>query len=87
VIATDEIGRREDVEALEEMLNAGVSILATAHGASVDDLRGRPVLRDLLRRRIVERFVVLEYRHGPGTVRAVVDGGSFKTLGAVGCLR
>jgi stage III sporulation protein AA len=87
VIATDEIGRREDVEALEEMLNAGVSILATAHGASVDDLRGRPVLRDLLGRRIVERFVVLEYRHGPGAVRAVVDGGSFQALGAVRCSR
>ncbi|MBE0466262.1 MAG: stage III sporulation protein AA [Candidatus Desulforudis sp.] len=81
VIATDEIGRREDVEALEEMLNAGVNIVATAHAASVEELRGRPVLRELLGRQIVERFIILEYRHGPGVVRAVVDGRTFQAVG------
>jgi stage III sporulation protein AA len=87
VIATDEIGRREDVEALEEMLNAGVKIVATAHAASVEDLRGRPVLRDLLQRRIIERFVILEYRHGPGAVREVIDGYTFEAVGVLKCSR
>ncbi len=87
VIATDEIGRREDVEALEEMLNAGVRIVATAHAASVEELGSRPVLRDLLQRHIVERFVVLEYRHGPGAVRRIIDGRNFETVEAIQCSR
>lgn len=74
VIATDEIGRPEDVDALKEVLNAGVSILATAHAASVDELRRRPVFRDLLALGIVERFIILGRSRGPGTVEAVVDG-------------
>lgn len=74
VIATDEIGRREDVGALEEVLNAGVSILATAHAASVDELRRRPVFRDLLALGIIERLIVLGRTRGPGTVEAVIDG-------------
>lgn len=81
VIATDEIGRREDVEALEEMLNAGVKILVTAHAASIEDLRGRPVLRYLLRRRIIERFIILGYVNGPGVVRSVIDGHNLEPVG------
>ncbi len=32
VIAVDEIGSKEDVEALEYVMNCGVKILATVHG-------------------------------------------------------
>ena len=35
VVATDELGRAEDVCAVREALNAGVSILATVHGTYV----------------------------------------------------
>ncbi|MEW6457479.1 MAG: stage III sporulation protein AA [Bacillota bacterium] len=85
VIATDEIGRREDVTALEEMLNAGVKILATAHAASLDELRGRPVLRYILRRRIIERFVILEYARGPGALKAIIDGHTQRPMGVSAC--
>ncbi|MDI6709686.1 MAG: stage III sporulation protein AA [Thermoanaerobacterales bacterium] len=85
VIATDEIGRREDVGALEEVLNAGVSILATAHAASVDELRRRPVFRDLLALGIIERFIVLGRARGPGTVEAVIEGRALRREAAAAC--
>lgn len=41
VIIVDEIGRKEDIEALIEALHAGVRVIATAHGSSVEELQTR----------------------------------------------
>ncbi len=73
VLVTDEIGRREDAEAIEEALHCGVAVLATAHGSSWEELLRRPALKDLLLRGSFTRFVLLSTRHGPGTIEAVLD--------------
>jgi len=85
VIATDEIGRREDVDALEEVLNAGVKILTTAHGSSLADLSERPVLSNLIRSKIFERFVILGRSRGVGTIEDIIDGKSYRSLGVKKC--
>lgn len=41
VLVVDEIGRKEDIHALVEALNAGVRVIATAHGSSVGELQSR----------------------------------------------
>lgn len=41
IIAVDEIGGKEDVDALQVALNSGVSILATMHGKSKEDILGK----------------------------------------------
>ncbi|MHB1042150.1 MAG: stage III sporulation protein AA [Eubacteriales bacterium] len=74
VIATDEIGRKEDVLAIEEVLNAGVKILATVHGSSLEDLTGRPALGHLVKSGTIERYVILSHSRGAGTVESIVDG-------------
>ena len=51
VIAVDEIGSREDIDAISYVINCGCGILATIHGDSIDDIRTRPVLRSWSRRR------------------------------------
>lgn len=81
VIAADEIGRREDVDAMEEVLNAGIKILITAHGSSLAELSERPVLSRLIRSKMIERYVILGRSRGVGTVEDIVDG---KTLRSVG---
>ncbi len=75
IIAADEIGRPEDALALNEAASAGVAVVATAHGSSVEDLRARPMLRGLLESGLFELFVVLSRRNGPGTVEAVLNCG------------
>ncbi|MTI79980.1 MAG: stage III sporulation protein AA [Firmicutes bacterium] len=85
VIATDEIGRMEDVEALEEVLNAGVKVLTTAHGAAVDDIEKRPAIKRLLKLQAIERLVVLDRSKGPGTVKQVLDGITYRPLGVKRC--
>ncbi len=73
VIAVDEIGTREDVEAISYVINSGCSILATIHGSSIDDVRTRPMLRKLVDQRIFDRYVVLGNSNGVGTIENIFD--------------
>lgn len=71
VLAVDEIGRPEDAAAIHEAVRSGIRVLATAHGRDLDEIRRRPVLRDLIRDNVFQRYVVLSKRNGAGTVEAV----------------
>ena len=73
IIAVDELGRREDVAAVEEVLNAGVKLIATAHGRDFADIETRPQLRALVRRKIFERYLFLSNRNGTGTIEGLCD--------------
>jgi stage III sporulation protein AA len=59
VIAVDELGGRNDALAVESVLNAGVKLLCTAHGNSVEDAQANPVLARLVGGGVFERYVVL----------------------------
>ena len=69
IIAVDELGRAEDIRAVEEVLHMGVKLMATAHGRDFEDLEERPYLRDCLQ--VFERSVFLSNRQGIGTVEEI----------------
>lgn len=73
VMVTDEIGKKEDARAVQEVLNAGVVLLASAHGRDVEEIARRPTLSDILNMGFFQRFVVLSRRQGPGTVEGIYD--------------
>ncbi len=73
VIVTDEIGRPEDIAAIEEVIHAGVTVVATAHGSSLAELRARPGLRRLLDEQVFERALILGWSRGAGTVEQLCD--------------
>ncbi|MBE3584706.1 MAG: stage III sporulation protein AA [Thermoanaerobacter sp.] len=81
VIATDEIGREEDIAALEEVFHAGVRVLVTVHGASLAELAVRPALRHLFELKVIQRFVLLGRSRGVGTVEDILDGRTMRSLG------
>ncbi len=60
VLATDELNEPRDAAAVLDARGKGVAVLATAHGASVEELRLRPAIRMLLKERVFDRIVVLE---------------------------
>ena len=66
VIAVDEVALHTDVEALQAAANCGVVLLATAHAASVEELKKKSVFRGLLNCGMMERAVIVE---GGGTQR------------------
>ena len=73
LIAVDEIGKREDIDALEYVMNCGCRILATVHGSSVDDVHNKPVLSKMIEDKMFKRYIVLDGMEGPGKVRNVLD--------------
>lgn len=59
VLVVDEIGTLQDAEAVWEAMNAGIRVIATAHGRDLEESGGRPALRKLLQEGIFRRFVQL----------------------------
>ncbi len=80
IIATDEIGRPEDAIAIEEALNAGVTIITTAHGSSLDELEKRPTIKKLIDINVFKRFLILGFSNGVGSLEKVIDGENFSTI-------
>ena len=73
VIAVDEIGSREDIDAISYVINCGCGIIATVHGNSIDDIRTKPVLRKLVEEKVFDRYIVLGQSQGLGTVESIFD--------------
>lgn len=59
VIAVDEIGTLQDAEAVWEAMNAGIRVIATAHGRSFAEAASRPALAKLLEGNYFARGVLL----------------------------
>jgi len=73
IIVTDEIGREEDASSIEEMINAGVTVIASAHASTPEELYYRPTIKRLFNQHVFHRMVVLGRSRGPGTLELVQD--------------
>lgn len=73
VLIVDEIGRKEDTEAILEAVHAGIRLIMTTHGDSYQDLLTRPTLKPILSEKIFERYIELTRGKGPGYVAAIKD--------------
>jgi len=74
VIMTDEIGRAEDAAALQDAMNCGVGIVATAHGGSMQDILMRPAMRAMAEGGLFRLFVVIGGSRGIGGVTEINYG-------------
>lgn len=59
VIAADEIGSFEDVEAINSAVCSGIKGVFTAHGACLEDLSINPALKSIISNHIFERIIFL----------------------------
>lgn len=73
VIAVDEIGSAEDIHALEYAMHCGCKMLATVHGTSMEEIRKKPILDELVKRHKFERYVVLGNIYHIGQVEGIYD--------------
>ena len=73
VIAVDEIGTSEDIHAIEYAMQCGCKLIASVHGLDMDEATKKPVLGELIRRRMFERYVVLGNGKQPGEIRGIYD--------------
>lgn len=59
IIAVDEIGFREDVEAMEYVMSCGIKLLATVHGRGMEEIQGKPVLGRMVQEKVFQRYILL----------------------------
>lgn len=74
VIAVDEIGDARDSSAIESVIYCGCRLLATVHGNSMEDIRRKPFLGNLIQRCVFERYILLGRENGAGWVKEICDG-------------
>lgn len=73
VLVVDEIGSDKDVQALMEAILAGVNVICSVHGNTLQEIRKRPSLKTLFQQDVFDRFVLLERNQEPGFVKAIYD--------------
>lgn len=80
IIAMDEIGNISDVESIHESLKAGVKVIATVHGDTLQDLLSKKSLSILIKEKTFKRYIFLDNSKGVGTIKDIVEGDTFKSI-------
>ncbi len=73
VIITDEIGKKEDLEAARQCLSSGVALITSIHGSRQEDLN-KSEIAPLITSSFFENIIFLSNRQGPGFVEEVING-------------
>ena len=64
VVVADEIGTKDDVEAIKYAVTSGVKGIFTAHGARLQDVLLNPILKELYEMNMIERTILIEQNRG-----------------------
>ena len=72
IIITDEVGRSEDIEAINEFQHAGIAIMTSIHARNIEELRARPLIRNLLDQGAFRRGIILSRQPRPGRIEEVI---------------
>ena len=59
VIACDEIGTKEDAEAISEALISGVKGIFTMHGTNLEDIKSNPQINKLIEEKKIEKIIFI----------------------------
>lgn len=81
VIAVDEIGSRKDIEALFFCAYRGCTMIATAHGKNIESLMRNPYLREVVQKKMFQRYVLLNGEKHPGTIEKILDENGARLYG------
>ena len=73
VIAVDEIGKKEDVDAMLYSAYCGCTLMATIHGKDMEELKKVPYVGEMMERKVFKRYVVLSEQGKAGTVKEILN--------------
>lgn len=71
VIATDEIGSINDIEAIKYASLSGVNLIFTMHGKNIEDIIRKIGMKELVDEGLFKRVVILSNNGGPGKIEKV----------------
>lgn len=70
VIITDEIGKEKDVDAIIQCQNAGVKLITSIHGSSIEDVK-KSLIKPVIENKFFKNIIVLSKEKGPGTIKEI----------------
>ena len=73
VIAVDEIGDPDEVQAIKYAMHCGCKMIATVHGESLEEIQRKPLLEQMMKEQCFERYIVLSNRRRVGEVAGIYD--------------
>lgn len=79
IIFTDEIGGINDIESIKKAATCGIKVAATIHASSLNDLKNKKEMEDVIQSKIFKRYILLSNRKGVGTYEGIFDE-NFKLL-------
>ena len=62
VVVADEIGSKEDIQAIEYAITSGVKGIFTAHGVNLEEIEENPILRELIIKNRIEKILLLDQK-------------------------
>lgn len=72
IIICDEIGSKEDIEAIERAVCSGIKGIFTAHASNIEEVMQNVNLKKLMDSKLVRRVIVLDVRR-KGQVKEVIE--------------
>lgn len=73
VLAVDELGSLEDIQALQMASCCGCRLLATIHGGSLEEIRNKKYMRYVMENGLFERYIALDRIEGVCRVAGIYD--------------
>lgn len=73
MLAIDEVGGREDIRALEQVLQCGCKVIATIHGASLQEVQEKEAFKAILEKQVFRRYVVLSGKDRAGSIEGIYN--------------
>jgi len=60
IICADEIGTKEDIEAIKYAVTSGINGIFTAHSDNLENLNKNPILNELLNENLIKKVIILD---------------------------
>lgn len=73
VVAVDEIGAQEDIQAIKYAMHCGCKMIATVHGESIDEIQKKPLFEQMIKEQCFERYVLLCTRAQVGEIAGIYN--------------
>lgn len=73
VLITDEINIERDLEDIENAMTSGVKVIASIHASNINDLKNKNLFKNIISKKLFNRYVVLSKDNGVGTLDGVFN--------------
>ena len=73
VLAVDELGSEEDIEAMHQAIQCGCKMLATIHGFSIEEVGRKEYMKNIMREQLFERYMLLGKKNNKCNIIGIYD--------------